>query len=261
MGREGEYLYKYRSIDDSSDDKKDWVRRIFTHNEVHFPSVRSFNDPFDCKYGHSIEASDAEMKSYFAGLVSRRYPQWNRQQKRTFIKEQIDTRRLKSPAFEQGLKELAETIATKVGVYCLTEVPNDILMWSHYADAHKGFCIQFAHDNGNYFIGSALQVTYSDAFPVVNLIRDDNHTSVDKALLTKAKQWQYEREWRIFDLEAGVGTKRYPPSILTGVIFGCRMSVEHKSEIRDWCKDRPHPVTFYQAQEADGRYALDIAKI
>ncbi len=29
------------------------------------------------------------------------------------------------------------------GVYCLCEKPDNLLMWSHYADAHRGICLQF----------------------------------------------------------------------------------------------------------------------
>ena len=29
------------------------------------------------------------------------------------------------------------------GVYCLCEKPDNLLMWSHYASAHQGICLQF----------------------------------------------------------------------------------------------------------------------
>ena len=32
---------------------------------------------------------------------------------------------------------------TALGVLCLSACDNSILMWSHYADEHKGFCIGF----------------------------------------------------------------------------------------------------------------------
>ena len=34
------YLYKYYPLND-------YTKRIFTHNEVYFPSPLKFNDPFD----------------------------------------------------------------------------------------------------------------------------------------------------------------------------------------------------------------------
>jgi hypothetical protein len=37
-----------------------------------------------------------------------------------------------------------ETVTSKVGVMCISEVPDDILMWSHYADCHKGVCSRLA---------------------------------------------------------------------------------------------------------------------
>ena len=32
------------------------------------------------------------------------------------------------------------------GIYCLSAVPDHILMWAHYADGHRGFCLQFLNN-------------------------------------------------------------------------------------------------------------------
>lgn len=37
------------------------------------------------------------------------------------------------------------------GIVSLSKTCNDILMWSHYADAHKGFCLGFENDLQIYF--------------------------------------------------------------------------------------------------------------
>lgn len=34
-------------------------------------------------------------------------------------------------------------IQKEIGVYCLTTVPDSILMWSHYANNHKGVCLEY----------------------------------------------------------------------------------------------------------------------
>jgi hypothetical protein len=32
-------------------------------------------------------------------------------------------------------------------VCCLSEVPDDLLMWGHYADSHQGFCLEITPAN------------------------------------------------------------------------------------------------------------------
>ena len=150
------------------------------------------------------------------------------------------------------------------GLYCLSAVPNNILMWAHYANAHQGFCLQFLNEQSQRFrvksnpeergetpefLGPA-PVRYSKQYPVVNFIRDDRMTVGIKTCLTKARQWKYEQEWRIVDIN-GPGPHQFLPQCLTGVIFGCRMLEEHKKLIRDWCKDRQPAITYYEAKQSE----------
>ena len=80
-------------------------------------------------------------------------------------------------------------------------------------------------------------------------------------MLTKATHWDYEKEWRIIDHEGGPGIKRFPPHLLVGVIFGCRMSKEHQELVREWCKSRHAEVSFYKAREAAKTYSLEFIKV
>jgi hypothetical protein len=57
---------------------------------------------------------------------------------------------INQPSLEEAKKAIKE-----LGVVCLSEINNDILMWSHYADGHTGFCIEFERSEinptGNFF--------------------------------------------------------------------------------------------------------------
>jgi hypothetical protein len=46
--------------------------------------------------------------------------------------------------------------------------------------------------------------------------------------------------------------------MLTGIIFGCRMSEAHKTLIREWIEDRDPKPQLYEARINNDRYALDI---
>jgi hypothetical protein len=94
------------------------------------------------------------------------------------------------------------------GTNALLENP---LMWSHYADAHKGVCLTyrfpepFFYDNADQILG-IFEVDYgvnplSDWF-VENLDGFNDFTefgiSLSKKLMTvKSSEWQYEKEVRI----------------------------------------------------------------
>lgn len=67
-------------------------------------------------------------------------------------------------------------------------------------------------------------------------------------------------EWRMVD-ENGLGPYQFPSRFLTGVIFGCRMSEEHKKLIRDWCKNRQPAITYYEAKQSEDSYSLNIVEI
>ena len=174
---------------------------------------------------------------------------------------------LDRPAIAKNVKKGINEKIEKYGICCLSEVKDDILMWAHYADAHHGFCLEFLNEL-DLFVDASLKsagplkqirwpVEYSNKYPLVKLVQDSPETSVKKTIFTKAEPWKYEKEWRIVTL-MGPGPYQFQPQFLTGVIFGCRMSVEHKGMIRYWCKDRQPAIKFYEAQLSDDSYSLKI---
>ena len=219
------------------------------------------DDPFDCKFDYSFDASVEDAKKYLRRVVRRNSPNWNRKQREAWIAKHLKMFRGEDPIFVENLKRAAEHLLSEIGIYSLSRVPDDILMWSHYANCHQGFCIKFFDDTKDWFIARAQVISYSDAYPIVNPIMDDDFIRLEKTLLTKAKHWEYEKEWRIIDYENGPGVKRFPPHLLVGVIFGCKMTEEHQALVRDWCENRQPEVSFYRAQEAAQTYSLELIEV
>lgn len=83
----------------------------------------------------------------------------------------------------------------QVGVLSLSETWDNMLLWSHYAKDHKGICIGF-YSNIDIF-GVALKVRYTEEFPVITPPFDSGETILEKSFLTKARCWEYEKEWRV----------------------------------------------------------------
>src|SRR6185503_18265527 len=83
---------------------------------------------------------------------------------------------------------------------CVAERADDLLMWAHYGDCHRGVCIGFARDSEGTFGRTVLPVEYREDYPRLTAANFDpsmNPNSFDQLWLTKAAAWRYEREWRI----------------------------------------------------------------
>jgi len=176
--------------------------------------------------------------------------------------------------YEPEIKGLMET--TKV--LCLSEVSDDLLMWSHYADSHRGVVFEFINIpelDSPYSVsepvryGDDVPISY-DTQTVANMLigdtLEDEHRMRDNFLYTKSKDWAYEREWRISS-----GDGRNPDEAfefipfgakeLSAVYFGCKMSEEDKAFcIKLILEKYPH-VVVYQAQKVRGKFALEFKKV
>lgn len=258
-----EHFYKYKFVDDRDDKYLSRSRRIFTDNELHFSTVADFNDPFDCRFRLALGTSQEERIAYSKRMIEKHEPGLNRQGRKAKAKQDAQT--FSDPAFktntERGLRERIESW----GVCCFSEIGDDILMWSHYANAHQGFCLQFSNELSVPDLKVTrrrivpLTVKYSRDYPIGDPVSEKRENLV-VPLITKAAQWKYEQEWRMIN-PSGPGLYPFPPQCLTGVIFGLLMPEKHKKMIRDWCKDRHPAIQFYEAQQSKNSYSLKIVKI
>lgn len=87
-------------------------------------------------------------------------------------------------------------------VFCGSEVNNDILMWSHYANCHKGVCIGFRLPTIDVeWGGITLKVNYTESI-IPKKFYTAGQTERANALFywifTKAMCWGYEKEIRCF---------------------------------------------------------------
>ena len=103
-------------------------------------------------------------------------------------------------------------------------------MWSHYADKHKGICLEFS--TRDEVMCCPLRVEYPQEFPVIRVYSNDLEDNL-RPFLTKADVWEYEHEYRLIAQERGVATAdetlitdnnllRLPETALLSVIVGCQ---------------------------------------
>ena len=90
----------------------------------------------------------------------------------------------------------------KTGIFSLCEEANNNVMWSHYGNSHKGFCVGFnVSELFNVFKDSFLgRVLYKDNFPNIHDIKkciiNNDYDTIDELNFTKSKEWEYEKEYR-----------------------------------------------------------------
>jgi hypothetical protein len=131
-----------------------------------------------------------------------------------------------------------------LGIFSLSEVPDDLLMWAHYAANHTGFVLEF--DDGHAWFwaqrpqgddcGVLKKVSYADEPSSRYLAELKAH----EVFYTKGTKWEYEREWRIIRPLAessmspseGVFLFDVPAPAITGVIAGLRTSSESLQELQ-----------------------------
>jgi hypothetical protein len=152
-------------------------------------------------------------------------------------------------------------LRSNIGLYCLAERPDSILMWSHYGADHKGYCLEFQATDQTVVFGEAQKVQYSELYPEVDFFKTPNLKQVELIFLTKHCGWAYEREWRIVDHRRGPGLREYPPQLLKTVIFGLRMPDADKDQIKSWVARRGHPVKLCHAVQDDRKFAVEVQEI
>src|SRR5258708_7791396 len=159
-------------------------------------------------------------------------------------------------------------------VLCLSAVPNNILMWSHYADSHKGAV--FAFDQGvglRSELMAAKAVSYSKDVNTAASLEDfvayltsqrpkpNNEKAFEKSVFLKSSDWDYEQEWRILTKDtrpdAQLFTDRpFDPTELAAIYFGCRTPQESKKTITAAAKSLGTPISFFEMQDERIRFEL-----
>lgn len=93
--------------------------------------------------------------------------------------------------FRRSLQAMKKELSTNRGILSFSKTWKNPVLWSHYADKHRGVCLGFEVPSSN-----LSKVKYVDyRFPRPKM---PDEVFMEKLLTTKFKHWQYEREYRAF---------------------------------------------------------------
>jgi hypothetical protein len=245
-----EFLYRYRSIDD---DNLEYLRRTLLEDEVFLAPPSTLNDPFDCRITFECKKrSNKEVRDVIDRDLRLMEPDLRRAERRKRVTQQMKLGFFKQSDFWEKMTAEMQAGIDRKGVLCLTESPDSLLMWAHYASGHKGVCLKFRH-LGNHFFDRAQKVRYSDELRTIDPF-DGSLVGLQIALLqiTKTTHWAYEKEWRIVDFKAGSGVQKFSPELLCGVILGMKIGQRERQQICAWVRMRSHPTELLYSREDQG---------
>ncbi len=245
-GQYPQYVYKYRISDTTRSPHFD---SIITTNKLMFSSPKAFNDPFDCQLQPITFLSVTEV-TQFINRVLPNAP--------ANIKKNLVTNAINNPLAFANILESAIQFDDK-GVLCLSQEPDNILLWSHYADNHYGVCLKFDILEDIDFFSIPLTVIYDQSYPVYNHMTQPNDI-VTKMIKTKFEPWKYEKEISIF--KQAKGLYEFKKTALKEIIFGCNTTQPEIDRIKNLTTSNGYNhMTFKQSEKQNGIYGLTLKTI
>lgn len=233
-------LFKYRKFDDNT-------LRIFREQELWFAKPETLNDPF--------EANDS-------------FPQ---------VLDAVWERYSVPPAMQLKYENKLKSLLRSTGICAFSKARKNQLMWSHYADEHKGICIGFKEaelrpSGSNVF---PIDVSYQDEYPFEQIIerinyfdKVPNENTLDNiagdilysVLSTKYTSWRYERERRL--VHRFSGARKFEPNAINSIAFGLRMKFEDKQDLKELLSDSKWShIKWYQAIKSSTKYMIEFERI
>ncbi len=241
------YLYKYRPVNRHT-------LNMISSNEAYFSLPIDFNDPFDCNIVPEIIYTSEEFEIFVNSLKEREDGQVSQNEIKNLLENPVET-------LEHNWKGTINNIRNNLRIFCLSAINNNVMMYSHYAEGHKGICLEFLVSDDPFY-GSLDYVRYTEKIPVFHPF-NENQNIIQKELmeievLTKACTWFYEEEWRIIKRGPNPFMYKFSPNILTSIIFGYQTSSDNKLLIERVINKRVPSIQLKEAFKKEKSFDLGI---
>lgn len=252
-------LYKYRNFESHTENNIPLYELIIKDSSLYFASIISFNDPFDCQLSFKDTYTESEIKRFCREKAKK--SNFSREQKEKLIEKTKD-----NDAFYKFAKGISNQQIEEIGILSLSANCNNILMWSHYSDSHRGLVFEFEPKYEDCFLKpfGPIAVDYKETYKVLShAVTDENirKKQFEELILTKYIDWEYENEYRVIDLKH-IGSKRFRKDELTSIIFGLNTTKENIDKVKKLCKENGFEhVKFKQTVKIKGRFELEIIDI
>jgi hypothetical protein len=235
-------FYKYRPADD-------FTIALLEKQEIKFSLAEEYNDPFDSKLIINVDSGTDR-------ILQRLEDTPIDESKKQNIRKRIKSGEINNDEYMKAAYQAAKgTIMSS----CFAGNPENILLWSHYADSHKGICVGIrdcsstdipamkfdvksccTDPNGPHADGLFLvyKVNYSDSGIVEwNLFNNDIKVFID-AHRNKAKCWEYEDEYRLIIPRGSFKTNILPfdSRFVVEIYLGCCIEAGYRKKVEQIIK-------------------------
>jgi Protein of unknown function (DUF2971) len=170
-------------------------------------------------------------------------------------------------AGREAFDEFFDRLNKQFGMISYSAELSDPVIWSHYADKHKGIALQFDH----LVVEELLPIVYCHALPtfdVTGFLENGSDTNYTLSVLKmahgrKSPSWAYEKEYRVHfhfatqcQEEAGIFYKQIPDYFLKRVILGVRCTVTKPEVEHALAEGGLADVEVVQARMSDTSYEI-----
>lgn len=257
VSRTPSYLYKYVGVEGA---KLDWLTSNIENSTLYFSTRAELNDPYEFGVYPSFRATEEEIRRWCDAQLDPNDIGSGRYEAR--VAELVEaTRNPEQAAYE--VRKYRQVQDRTTAILSLTEVPDNLAMWSYYAEGHKGACLilntsidviaAFAEKPVPY----PIQVSYQSKMPSFRFFLVSNAEYRRLSMGTKTKAMSHEREWRLVH-----PTKHklvaVPEGMICGLILGAKTAQSVRARLVDSCQAATYPILLYEAALEEDQYGITI---
>lgn len=237
--------YKYRSgrgiIDTEGRDVFERDIELLSRDTIYIPTVEQLNDPAEALVDDSVFKVQLKLLKPFASedVVSQ---------------------------VEGKIQSLFDSVRLS-GVYSLSKVITNELMWAYYANGHNGYAIIIdtdvlanSYEKGKYGGMYEIDVNYSPELPRFDISKI--HKGMEETLAclegTKSKAWEHESEHRLI-FDKGGRCLKIDYRAIKGFVFGCRMNDNDIDYIMKKFSGRNFE--YYKVELKNNSYTLSLTEL
>lgn len=225
-----------------------------------FKNPKYFNDPYDCYEG--LIGFDLVPDTYRQTVLRRNASILSPSQLREVTEALNTTTDEQMSGTYKNI--LMGSEISHVGICCLSENFDNLLMWSHYTGKHQGVCLGLDVIMLRQYIAALypvlIKVKYSQTFKKEEFFVD-HRKALSNCFKTKAELWEYEKEIRIVLFQLTLNEDHQfllniGREVITEVYLGSEMQPEVEQDIISICKESYPAARIYKMKLADNSFSL-----
>lgn len=253
-----ESLYKFKAFDEKEPQR---ITEIFEHGLLFIPTIDQLNDPWEGQSTVEPPITRLEIAAAKYRLAKTARQRGMSRKAANKLAEQF----LANPdRLVEVVKASVRNTTRDIRIISFAAELDSALLWAHYADSHRGICIEFSSETILYKL--AHRVNYQTNYPSF-MYPHDQYEALN-TIVTKSTDWQYEREYRTFDVPGSAtqlrledGKFQLADAAISKVYFGARIPPEQQNQIIETIQRGPFTPELFKATLRTDAYALDYKKI